>query len=194
MASLPPPHRFCLRARVSRPAHVPSHTPTTADFRPVNLLLPIRWWARFAPLLLGVALLTATVAVRSVLVYLPGTFSRALVSVACAAISGGALAVGQWARSRTAFRARAFAPVLKGDGAARLVAAVHARAAAEARALGFAFLVINEDIDSPLICALRKGKRQRSPTSFWQKIPGLPPHAEPPPELRSDMLFDPRDM
>ena len=79
-----------------------------------------------------------------------------------------------------------------------LMRAVYRRVCEEARERGYAVLVINEDVSSPLaLCLLSQkgGAPPRSPTSFWQKDLSAPakPSASPA-AFGTDAFFDPRDM
>lgn len=173
------------------------HGSTLTSFRPVTLLLPVALWVRLAPFLAAGAVTAAAGLVTLIFRAAPGPVTQSALALACAAAAGAVATCWRWASSRIAFRARAFAPVMVGPRGEQLMRAVHAHVARVARERGFAVLVINEAIGSPLASCLRGDRpRQsspRSPTVFWQKslssaLPGdLPP-------LQADMFFDPRDM
>ena len=108
-----------------------------------------------------------------------------------------------------AFKARAIAPVMRGerDACEPLMRAVYARVCAEASAAGFAMMVINEDTRAPFVRVVRGGGSRYVPeerreskhtgTAFWQKM--LRPSddstmASTPSPLAVDSFFDPRDI
>ena len=103
-------------------------------------------------------------------------------------------------RSRTAFRARVFAPVVDGPNWQPLLQCVHAHALSEARRHGFGTVVVNEDVGSAVATALTssgKGEPKtapRAPTSFWQKALTAVDGQKPLAALATDAFFDPRDI
>jgi hypothetical protein len=75
--------------------------------------------------------------------------------------------------------------------------AVHAQVCTQARELGFATIVINEDSASELVACVGGGGKPKSQTSFWQKrIPAPPVWSidSALPSMHSDAFFDPRDI
>ena len=175
------------------------HGSRLTAFTPVHLLLPVAWWSTIAPALGALAVGGAAYAVRALLASSAGTVARAALAATLAAVVCGAVGFGRWIRSRTAFRARAFAPCWSGPKWEPLMRAVNAHVNAEARALGFGVIVINEDAGSPLVrCLYPRGSgRPRSPTAFWQKRLPTPPvwsDESALPTLYPDAFFDPRDM
>ena len=173
------------------------HGSTLTAFKPVTLLVPFEWWQKAAPPIAIFIASAALYALHSTLCMDVGHALKASLLAVGAAAVGGALAFWSWARSRKAFRARAFAPCYSGPKWEPLMRAVYSHVAREARSQGFAVLVLNEDVDSPLVrCLHAKGQAPRSPTAFWQKALGAPVWSQSSslPELHSDAFFDPRDM
>lgn len=144
------------------------HGSAFTGFRPIRLLVPFDWWVRTSPFL-G---LTATAAIAATcralaLAARARAPSAPLAASLCAAAAlatayGGfrALRFFWWARTRTHFRARAFAAVHEGPAWEPLMAAVYARVHDEARRLGFALLVTNTDQHDPVNRALKPGPRK----------------------------------
>ena len=104
-----------------------------------------------------------------------------------------------WVHRLRQFRARAFAPVWRGDAEKwqHLMRAVYARVEEDARSRGFACLAINADINSPIWRALKRSFCSVGPAegngrciAFWHTCQGL----DCLPLLSPDCFFDPRDM
>lgn len=182
------------------------HGSSFNSFKPVRLLLPMSTWARLRVPLGCCGGLLVGYAAYAMLLAAPGPLTRLLVG---AGFLAGAAAVGfmwNFLRTRTAFRARAFAPIATGPNWQPLMRAVHAHVLGEARKRGFGVMVINEDVSSPLTSTLvrmdakgeaKKGGAPRSPTSFWQKALQSTPGSNGSgvmPSLQSDAFFDPRDI
>ena len=173
------------------------HGSTLTAFTPITILLPVAWWVRLAPLVGLLAAAATAASVRAMLRFAAGPLSQGLVVAGATLGVAAAIGLWRWARSRTAFRARAFGPCASGPRWQPLMRAVHSHVAAEARARGFGILVINEDARSPLVDCLYPSAKPRSPTSFWQKrLPPPPPWSDEGvlPILYPDAFFDPRDM
>ena len=146
---------------------------------------------------------------------LAGAAAQLGAAVFCTGVGVAGSLVARFVATRTAFRARAFAPVYSGPSWQPLMRAVHAKLCAEARERGFSVVVINEDVRSTFVACLdgldvkgsssgssppddaRGGGRttMRSPTSFWQKLPEASAEATvSAPLLQPDAFFDPRDI
>jgi ribosomal protein S18 acetylase RimI-like enzyme len=173
---------------------------TLTGFKVVRFFLPVSLWSRLAPLLpVALALLFAA----ELGLLWAGYAATSLSTWACAgAAVATAITFGLylWASSRTAFRARVFAPVAEGPEWEPLMRAVYSAAHAEARSRGFAAIVINADEDSAVVRALvgptRKAKEAiiDAPPAFMQKRLGVGAGGEQPGPLAPDSFFDPRDI
>jgi GNAT superfamily N-acetyltransferase len=173
---------------------------TLTGFKVVRFFLPMSVWSRLAPLF-PVALMLLFAAELSLLWtgYAATLFSK-LACGGAASATAITFCMYLWASSRTAFRARLFAPVVEGPEWEPLMRAVYSAAYAEARCRGFAAVVINSDEDSPVIRALF-GQRVKAkdalvevPPAFMQKRLGRAANGEQPGPLAPDSFFDPRDI
>ena len=171
------------------------HGSALSTFSPVTLLLPVTTWARLRQPLAAaaaLALLAAAPLAAAALAHTPPLAKTALLVALGSAARGAVYAYG-WVRSRSAFRARLYAPVGQGPKWEPLMRAVHAALHAEARRRGFTMAVVNEDTRSPLVACLGRGGD--GPTEFWQKrLAGGAGGAEALPQLAPDAFFDPRDI
>ena len=173
------------------------HASSLSSFAPVRLVLPAAVWRRLLWPLLVAATAVITVGASAVLVH-PNWLSPACRHAAflgLSAVTAAGVLLFKWVRSRAAFRARIFAPVYEGNAWQPLMRALHAHLRAEARARGFALVVVNEDAASPLVECLGK-KSGRAPTAFLQKwLPqGYNKHQGECASLSPDCFFDPRDI
>lgn len=182
------------------------HGSSFNSFSPIRVLLPVSTWARLRIPLGCCGGLLVGYAAYAMLLAAQGPLTRMLVG-ACFLAGGGAVGFAwNFIRTRTAFRARAFAPIAAGTNWQPLMRAVHAHVLGEARRCGFGVIVINEDLSSPLVATLangvaegkaESGKATRSPTSFWQKALRSTPGSSGTgllAALQSDAFFDPRDI
>lgn len=132
------------------------HGATFTSFRPVRVFLTAQSWRVAGPAALvgaGAALVLGLT--RACLAAYDSDSGAAMLAAAalvstCAWATVVAARFAAWCRSRDAFRARAFAAVGTGPAWQPLMAAVRARVAEEARALGFTMLLTNSDIADPV--------------------------------------------
>lgn len=186
------------------------HGSTISNFTPLNLFLPVRVWKRIFPLLATAACAAAAAGAYALLGAagrVGGPIAQAAVGLPCAAVAGAVGYFVNFINTRTAFRARAFAPVVSGPAWQPLMRAVHARVCTEARRQGFGVIVINEDMESEMVACLGAGKdaskegdvktktKKKAPTSFWQKhLVAAGGASDAQAMLKPDAFFDPRDI
>lgn len=166
-------------------------------FTPINLILPMAWWARLSPLPSLLAAAGAAGVASALLRAAPGPLVQSAIVAGCILIGVKVVSFWHWWNSRKGFRARAFAPCVSGPQWKPLMRAVHAQVCTQARELGFATIVINEDSASELVACVGGGGKPKSQTSFWQKrIPAPPVWSidSALPSMHSDAFFDPRDI
>lgn len=211
----------------SRAALTLWHSSTFTVFKPVKIFVPVSWWVKAMPTLLAATAVGVTSAVACAAFKAATSPNIFLSSALAGAIAIGALAgwqvfkFVQWVRSRTAFRARAFAPVFEGPNWVPLMRCLLARLRNEARMAGFSFIIINGDVNDPFFeciktppkqpwrwpwaryqAVAREEKRKPPPVEFWHKR--LDPAGTEGTEhdgslaglstLGPDGFFDPRDM
>jgi len=173
---------------------------TLTGFKAVRFFLPIDVWTKLSPLAPAAFALVITSALGILWAGAAQTFLSKFACIGTVLSAVTSLIGYEWARSRTAFRARIFAPVAEGPAWEPLMRVVYEAAYSEARARGFATIVINIDEDSPVASAL-VGHRKKSsdsvldaPPAFWQKRIGDGDPSSRLGPLGADSFFDPRDI